>query len=461
MNDAFHAFRLPPGVAPGELELREGRLPFRYPQPTHRLLDATLSKLRAAGRVLAGHTVHQIVDAVDAAAGHIADPRHPLGGEARRLVPLATGYSQAMADLVIQRMAADWRRERLLRLLEADLGDSAALDGFVPAGKGRRTRAYPPGLSFHVFSGNVPGVGVTSLVRSLLVKGAVLAKVASDEPVLPTLFARALDAVDPEIAAAVAITYWPGGSHDVEARVLAGADLVVVYGGEGTVASLRQRAPAGRRLVVHGPRFSTGLIAGTALDEDPGLPEDAARAVATFDQQGCVSPHALWLEDPAGNRADAFADAVARALEALEHELPRGILGPGEAGVIQQERGAAELRTHALGRGRVISGSGTTWTVVLDPEPVFRPSCLNRFVRIHPVEDLEEAVAALARHGEHIQSAAIAAPEARRLELADRLARVGVTRVTSFRTLPWPPPEWHHDGGEPLRELVRWVDLED
>jgi hypothetical protein len=26
--------------------------------------------------------------------------------------------------------------------------------------------------------------------------------------------------------------------------------------------------------------------------------------------------------------------------------------------------------------------------------------------------------------------------------------------------MPWPPPEWHHDGASPLRELVRWVDLE-
>jgi hypothetical protein len=44
--------------------------------------------------------------------------------------------------------------------------------------------------------------------------------------------------------------------------------------------------------------------------------------------------------------------------------------------------------------------------------------------------------------------------------VAEALARVGVTRVTAFSEVPFPPPWWHHDGVGPLGALVRWVDLD-
>nr|NIP81254.1 hypothetical protein [Gemmatimonadota bacterium]NIS33346.1 hypothetical protein [Actinomycetota bacterium]NIQ56579.1 hypothetical protein [Gemmatimonadota bacterium]NIU68248.1 hypothetical protein [Actinomycetota bacterium]NIW30046.1 hypothetical protein [Actinomycetota bacterium] len=374
--------------------------------------------------------------------------------------PAATGYSDEMAALVLDRMAADWRAERLRELLASELGDPAVLDGFAPTGR-RRSRAYGPRLAFHVFAGNVPGVAVTSLIRSLLVKAPVLGKLASGQPVLPVLFAEALASVDPAIADALAVTYWTGGDPDTEWRVLQAADLVVVYGGDDAVASYRERIPPNHRLVVHGPRFSVGLIASDALrGELHGLAREVALAVATFDQHGCVSPHALWVEDPDGTVTPAFARALADALQHVETELPRGRISPVEASTIQQERGAAEMRGHAAGGVRVIAGEGTSWTVVLDAEPVFRPSCLNRFVHVHPVDDLDQALDFLAPAGHRLQSVALAGGRSRRARLAHRLAHAGATRVTTFPRLPWPDPDWHHDGRGPLVELLRWVDLE-
>ena len=44
--------------------------------------------------------------------------------------------------------------------------------------------------------------------------------------------------------------------------------------------------------------------------------------------------------------------------------------------------------------------------------------------------------------------------------MGEALASIGASRVTSLSDAPWPPPWWHHDGGGPLRSLVRWTDLE-
>lgn len=471
----FEAWWLPAGVGDAPLEtLQVGRLECRYPVPTPALIDSIVRQLRSAGEALAGRPVESVVESLDAAAGRLADPRHPLRREADRVLTLATGYSPEMATLVLDRMSADWRAGPTRALLRAELGGPAVLDRFTAVDDGRRVRAYGPALAFHVFAGNVPGVAVTSLVRSLLVKAPSLGKLASGEPILPVLFARSLDSVDPDLARALAITYWPGGaggSADAEGRVLEEADLVVVYGGPEAAASYRARLPTESRLVIHGPRFSAGLIGREALRDDPELPRRVARAIATFDQHGCVSPHAVWVEDPAtdaaedpaeqgGSAGERFAEALADALERLETKLPRGEITPAESSLIQQERGAAEIRGHT-GTVRVLAGARTAWTVVFDRDPTFRASCLNRFVRVHPVQDLAETPALLAPVGHGLQSVAIAAPQPRRIALAHDLARIGATRVTSFDRLPWPPPQWHHDGRGPLRELLRWVDVED
>ena len=252
------------------------------------------------------------------------------------------------------------------------------------------------------------------------------------------------------------------GPTDAERYALRAADLVIVYGGADVVDAYRGRVPGETRLVVHGPRFSVGAVAREALGDLETTAFEVARAVATFDQRGCVSPHAVWVEaGPEGDATD-FAAALADALEAVESELPRGRITDAEASAIQQERTAAELRGHAPDRPptRVFAGPATRWTVIYDADPTFTPSCLNRLIRVHPVDDLAEVADLLAPVGRLLQSVAVAGPEARRVKLAGPLARVGATRITTFERLPWPPPEWHHDGQQPLRELLRWVDLE-
>ena len=462
MSLAFDAWHLPGVDIRALATLALGDLTVRYPEPTPELIASTIAQLGDAGERLREHTVTELVEVIDAAAGRLLDPEDAIRGEAIEGLS-AAGYSRSMAARVVDGMARDWRADRLRRLLDAELGDPAVLDELRPAGDGRRTRAYGPRLAYHVFSGNVPGVAVTSLVRALLVKAPSLGKLAADGPVLPVLFARAVSAVAPTVGRALAVTYWPGGLTEPEQQAVRAADTVIVYGGEEVVASYRDRVREDTRLVVHGPRFSVGLVSRSALDRDlDGTARSVARAVAMFDQQGCVSPHAVWVETGGETGPEDLADAVARALQAVEDELPRGRLSPAEASAIQQERTAAELKGHQPGGPsvRVLTGDGTRWTVIYDSDPAFVPSCLNRLVRIHPVDGLDEAVDRLAPVGRYLQSVAVAAPDPTRRRLVDRLARVGVTRITTFDRLPWPPPDWHHDGQEPLRELLRWVDLE-
>lgn len=465
---AFHL----PGLAEGDVtrwnvrEYGDGAVRLRVPVLEPALLDRLLGRLRhARERHLARLPVADVVAAVDEAARRLERPDEPRRVLLEAALPAVTGYSPAMVRLVLGRMLADWREGALRSLLRAEFEDPGVLDAFRP-GQGRldriRVRAYGPDLAFHIFAGNVPGVAVTSLVRSLLVKAATLGKTASGDPLLPALFAQTLAEVSPELGDCVAVTYWPGGSTALEDLAFRAADAVVVYGGAAALEEVRPRIPAGTRLVEHGPRLSFALIGREALGgEARRTAALAASAAAIFDQQGCVSPHVVYVERGGETAPEEFAVLLSAELARLAQELPRGRLSLAEAATIQQVRGAAEFRALGGQQVEVYAGPGTEHTVIFDADPAFTASCLNRVVWVKPLEELEDVVALVRSYARYLQTVGIAAREDRRAALAERLGRAGACRITDLERMPWPPAAWHHDGQEPLRELVRWVDLEE
>lgn len=464
--DAFHL----PGLTPEDVEGWERRplgddLELRWPRLRPEGLRRVLERLRTAGDGLRARPVSDIVGAMDAAASRLADPTDPLRAAAEQALPRVTGFSPPMVRLVLDRMTADWREPALRDLLRVELGDPQLLDGFRPdpsASALRRVRALGPELAFHVFAGNVPGVAVTSLVRTLLVKAPALGKTASGEPVLAPLFARALAEADPELGGALAVTYWPGGSETLEEVALALSDTVVAYGGGEAEASLRRRTKPGSCFLSHGPRYSFGVVGRDALraSDAPAAAAVVARAVAAFDQQGCVSPHMVYVETGAETSPEAFAGLIAGELSTLERTLPRGILAPAESAAIHTARAEAEFREIAGAPVRLHAGPGTAYTVVYDADPAFTTSCLNRFLWVKPLDDVTAAATLVRPYAEWLQTVAVAGLGDRLAALAEALARAGASRITTFDAAPWPPPAWHHDGRGPLRELLRWIDLE-
>ncbi|MEX2571294.1 MAG: acyl-CoA reductase [Gemmatimonadota bacterium] len=464
----LNAFHLPalskPPVTSWSYAGQEG-VELRVAQITPDLLTRQIDALLAARAAhLSQRPVLDIVRVIGGVAERFLDPDDELRHNAVTAVARVTGLAIPMAERIIGGMASDWREEALTRMLEREFADPRVLDGYVrrTAG-GVRSHAIGPSLTFHVFSGNVPGVSVTSLIRSLLVKSATLGKSAAGEPILPALFAQAIADVDPELGACVAVTYWSGGDEALEACALGRAGAVVAYGGRAAVASLRERTPDGVPFLAYGHRVSFGMIAREALTSERALDlaGQAALAVATFDQQGCVSPHLFYVEEGGQVSAGEWAEMLAAGMERLEKHLPRGTLAPGESVAIRQARSHAEFEGLA-GRGHrlLASTAGTAWTVIVEPDPAFAASCLNRLVRVKPVGSLESVLPHIAPLSGVLQTVGLEGPEARTTELAIALGRLGASRISSFERMPWPPADWNHDGRPPISDLVRWCDWE-
>jgi hypothetical protein len=386
----------------------------------------------------------------------------------RSAIAAQGGLSPAMLDLVMTNMAAGWTERALEGLLIAEFGGPRVPVAFAedPARPGVLRRPVPDDVAFHVLAGNVPGVGITAAMRALLVGTAVFARAARSGSLLPALFARMLEDTDAGLARCFATTWWEGADTPAERAALARTRLAVVYGGGPAVEGIRARAPANARVLVHGPAVSVGVVLAGALARDrmSETARSAALAVATFDQRGCTSPVALLVERGAEASPAEFCRELARRLEELGRTLPPGPTGVEESARRRQVVEAAALRGSPGGPegdapGAPIEGSGFCIIPArhLDPEDI----CTGRVAQVVDIAGVEEVVTQLRPLAGMLQTVGFAAGTSAAATIADDLTALGVSRITSLGAMPWPPPAWSHDGASPLRELVRWADLED
>jgi len=465
MSSTFDAFHLPATESVDYAEVTARALTIRVPRLTPSDVQAIVARLRDARTRLLTIPLADIVHAIDAAAAMLTDPHAELYAEAMRLLPAATGYSPQMCAYILEHMAPDWRKDALDRLLIAELGNPAVLDRFIDdPNTDRRITGRGPDPCLHVFSGNVPGVAVTSLIRALLVRGASLGKTALDEPVLPVLFARALRSVAPAIADTVAVTYWASGQTELLDAAASEADVAVVYGGSDAVRALRRAAAPNTRVVAHGPRLSIGFVGRGALrnvESARKLAASIARATATFDQQGCVSPHAVFVQLGAPVEPRELAEFITEELDTLERTLPRARLTPEEAAAVRNAKTRAEFAAYAGAETTVLPLEDRPFAVIYDARETVEPSCLNRVLYVKTFAEIHDAARVLQPHHASLQSAALAGFGTHEADaIARLLVDTGITRITDFDRLPFPTAAWHHDGSLPLRELIRYADWE-
>jgi hypothetical protein len=449
---------VPDGPGPS---FQAGEVRVRYPEVDVPWVRRVAEMLRQGREGLAVRPARTVAATLGRVGARFLDPVDPVRAQALDLLPDTSGLSPRMAAAVLDGMASDWTEERFVALLEAEFRDCGALDGFVRAGP-RRVRAMGPELCVQIVSGSVPGVGANALFRSLLVKGPTLLKPGRGDVVLSVLAAQAIREEDPILGDAMAVVYFPGGSEALEDAALLSGDVITVYGGDEVVRNLRARAPVTARFMAYHHRISFGVVgrAGLAPAHIHQTVSEVGGAVAFFDQRGCVSPQVVYVEEGGLVTPRGFARALAQALGVLEDHLPGGTLEASEASARHQAIGTAELMAASDSGVELYHGGEASWAVIFDPASAFAPSCVGRVVRVKPVADIMDTPRLVTPFASHLQSVGVAGCGDRLPRLSEELAHAGVSRITGFDTMPFPPPHWHHDGQGPLRALVGWVDLE-
>jgi hypothetical protein len=240
---------------------------------------------------------------------------------------------------------------------------------------------------------------------------------------------------------------------------------VLAFGGESSTASIAHAASPTAAVVIQGPKVSVGYVGAGAMRRGAlrALAARAAHDVALYDQQGCLSPHAYYVERGGMVSPAMFAEALGQALDDASRRLPRREPAPADAASIQLSRAQAALEA-ATGRvARVFeSGTGTEWTVVFeeDGSARFEPGPRHRVVRVHAIADVEAFVRAVTGGERYIEAIAVEERGARRERLLARIAALGVPRITSVGALQRPTPLGTHGGVTRLGPFLRWTTID-
>ena len=146
-----------------------------------------------------------------------------------------------------------------------------------------------------------------------------------------------------------------------------------------------------RSFLITGGLLAALTVAGPVAAAEA---DSAADDVVAWNQQGCLSPHVIYVQLGGEISADHFSQLLAEELDKREAQEPRGEISAEESAAIASRRGIYEVRAaHAPEHTQHwCSKDSTAWTVVFEADARFQLSCLNRFIYVKPVADLKVAL---------------------------------------------------------------------
>jgi len=302
-----------------------------------------------------------------------------------------------------------------------------------------------------------------SLTLGLLTRSAQFMKCASGASLLPRLFAHSIYDADPKLGACLELAEWPGGNPWLENALFAEAGCVTATGSDETLSAIQGRVPPTARFIGYGQRVSFGLVTRDVLNDEmiSTIVASVADDVIAWDQNGCLSPQVIYVEERGAVESDKFAGLLAVELMQREDVEPRRKITLEESAAIASRRSLYETLAAHRGDAKIWQSVGSTaWTVVFEHEVRFHFSPLNRFIFVKPVPDLKAVFEGVDELKGKVSTIGVAAHPERLKELAPQLARWGVTRICPVGQMQNPPLTWRHDGRPALGDLVTWTDVE-
>lgn len=351
-------------------------------------LTRGLRRLEETGAWLRSVDDARIDRALALGAAMLADPTSPLGKQARDALPPRT---QLSPEMVHWGLSTTLETVTLASLSEAREARKRALHPHRPV---------PARLHAVVLASNLFTACIKPIVWSLLCQSPVALKLPSEDEGLAELFALSLLLVDEEVGQAVLPARFSRSDDALTRLLFRDADAVSIYGSDQTVQTLRTEIPVHAELLAHGHGLGAVFV---GKDTPPETIDEAlvgiASDVAAYDQRGCLSPHAIFVERGGPIEGEEFSERLAAALAPLARERPRAALSVGQSTQQVQWRRVSESL------GALFEGDG--YAVAFDDEGPLRGCPLARNIAVHTVRDERELERRLSPFGEHLKCLAL------------------------------------------------------
>lgn len=340
------------------------------------------------------------------------------------------------------RFLGEFTCDDLAAWVTAELGHPDVLDRFTPHGP-LLSKAIAPATILHIVSGNTPHAAIQSLLRGLLIGSKNIVKIPSTGlPELTEWFSQLAEELHP-------LTEIKSTLCDIDYQQ---ADAIIAIGSDETIATIQQKIQPHQIFIPHGHKISIGIVS----DDLKVAATLAAKDASLYNQRGCLSPHAIYVNEQNEGDAIQFAEFLADAMDSFSQSNPPTPLNLSEAGAMRNLREttrftAANSTDHAIWE----SSNSQDWTVIYESSPHLQLSCLNRCIYVKPLPNTLTKKT-LGPEVQHLSSIAIHPFEP---AYAESLSTLPAHRICPLGKSQEPTLFWHHDGLAPLASLVRWKDV--
>ncbi len=361
----------------------------------------------------------------------------------------------------------DWLEpHRIKKLLDTSLqGSRSHLDSFIPKSSSTSSflSAQARGLTCHWLSGNVPILGMFSIIQSLLCKNTNLVKIARNSS---SVLARMIDQLaniststisgiplnGTTITNNIALIYFSSDHNDLSEEFSKSADVRIAWGGAEAVNSITS-LPSHYNCqdLIFGPKYSLSCISSESLNSPKSIKKILRRLstdISVFDQYACSSPHTIFIENGGSISPHEFALKLADSLNSTLQRLPRDEPDKGLVSNIRSKVAEFQFKGIALADERL------RWAVLFDECLSLAQPTFGRVVTVKPVNSISD-VLPLLHPG--VQSIGLSMQGQSRVDFASHAARKGVVRFPDIGLMTHFDNPW--DGIYMVDKLVRWTTL--
>ncbi|CAA0080642.1 Long-chain acyl-protein thioester reductase [Halioglobus japonicus] len=371
-----------------------------------------------------------------------------------------SGLSDSILRYAYETIPGSFEREQTRRIAENLVG-AAYLEGWVTIREGVKVRAFGS-RAVHIIAGNVPLVGVATIIRNAITRSDAVIKTPSNDPLTAVAIAQTMIEMAPDhpLSRHVTVAYWKGGDEQFEQQFYQPRNIekIVAWGGFNSIKHISAYLQPGIDLITLDPKQSSTIIGQEAFDSPQimaRVAEKAAMDVGVFNQEGCVNARVIYLvcgTDEAGlDRARQFATMLFDAIQKLPDSLstPHKHFDPALKDEVDALRFVEDEYT-------VIGGRGNEGAVIVshDSEAVdFARDLACRVANVVPIEHVDTAIRSV---NAYTQTIGIY-PDALKDAIKDQLAYHGGQRMVSLGGATNPPADAPQDGIEPLRRMCKWI----
>ena len=323
--------------------------------------------------------------------------------------------------------------------------------------------ATPKGLITHWLSGNVPILGLLSLIQGLVTKNLNILKISKDTGMLIPKFLEEVSKIDVKISKEkiikgsdickhIAVVYFDRDNKNAQEYFSNISNIRVAWGGMEAVESvMNTKRKYGTEDVIFGPKKSFAVIEKSKInskDKVDLLCQKLANDVFQIDQRGCNSPHNVFIEQNSKYGAKFFAERLSIAMKKLAKRTPQNYYSSLETINILKKRTEYDMFFESF------YPSSLEWSVLYANNNKLEDSCFNRTIFVKTYKTFDDIL----ENCNHLtQSIGVAMQTKNLLHFARAASIKGVDRFPPIGSMTLYEVPW--DGMYVMDRFVKWTKL--